>query len=45
MTSENVKGGPVLEPLSFDFFISHQAYPWQVALQQSPLPFSLTKQK
>ena len=26
-------------------FVSHQVYPWQVALQQSLLLFNLTKQK
>jgi len=34
MTSENINGLSKDNPL-FGIFVSHQAYPWQVALQQS----------
>jgi len=44
-TSENIKGALILRTPFTDIFVSHQVYPWQVALQQSLLPFNLIKQK
>ena len=34
-----------LEKLPFDIFVVRLIYPWQVALQQSLLPFKLTRQR
>jgi hypothetical protein len=34
-----------LKKLPFDIFVVRLIYPWQVALQQSLLPFKLTMQR
>ena len=34
-----------LKKLPFDIFVVYLIYPWQVALQQSLLPFKLIKQR
>lgn len=41
---KKLKGFEV-NPFNINFFKSRQDYPWRVALQQSPLPFSLTRQR
>ena len=43
--SKNIKGVTQNATPLFDIFVSHQVYPWQVAPQQSLLPFQLDRSK
>jgi hypothetical protein len=43
-TNKNIMGSALMQNPMIDIFVSHQVYPWQVAPQQSLLPFYLTKQ-